>query len=235
MHSCLRCFKPHIFFLFIQWLLPAPLSVPRSPPASLALNCPLLERMENAPSASTGRWTRSSTPADTCVCATTVGWSWRDRLMRAAQYAGGRSKMWSKHIGRDFNRRCDFTAGTTCFPFSGFVGHRPWPRLKIATPGHNCAYISMFFTGKSFLENDQTLHTQACDWAHFNAYCKHEWLYFWLRKTMRITRSSFFPHLMSLRSHVVSRKTCCEYFVFTFIVLDLCVLQQNMWTVVYDF
>lgn len=34
--------------------------------------------------------------------------------------------------------------------------------------------------------------------------------------------------------YLLSRKSCCEYFVPTF-VLDLCVLQQNMWTVVYDF
>lgn len=144
-HSCLLHFKPHLFFLFIQWLLPAPLSVPRSLPPSLPQNCPLLEKMENAPSASTGRWTQSSTPADTCVCATTVGWSWRDRLMHAAQYAGGRSRTWSKHIGRDSRDSSTGVVtsllGATCFPFSGFVGHRSWPQLKIATPGHNCAYI----------------------------------------------------------------------------------------------
>lgn len=35
--------------------------------------------------------------------------------------------------------------------------------------------------------------------------------------------------------YLLSRKACCEYFVLTLIVLDLCVLQQNMWTVVYDF
>lgn len=113
MHSCL----PHLLFLFIQWLLPAPLSVPRSLPPSPLQNCPLLGKTENAPFALTRRWTRSSTPVDTCVCATTVGWSWSDRSMRAVRYAGGRSKMWSKHIGPDgFNGCRDFTARCHLFP-----------------------------------------------------------------------------------------------------------------------
>lgn len=33
----------------------------------------------------------------------------------------------------------------------------------------------------------------------------------------------------------VEKNPCCEYFVLTFSVLDLCVLQQNTLTVVYDF
>lgn len=84
-----------------QWLLPAPLSAPRSHPPSLLRSCPLLAKTVNAPSASIRRWTRSSTPAATCVCATTAGWSWRDRSTPAAPYAGGPLKTLSKHIGRD--------------------------------------------------------------------------------------------------------------------------------------
>lgn len=84
-----------------QWLLPAPLSAPQSHPPSLLRSCPLLAKTVNAPSASIRRSTRSSTPAATCVCATTAGWSWRDRSTPAAPYAGGPLKTLSKHIGRD--------------------------------------------------------------------------------------------------------------------------------------
>lgn len=103
MHPCLLFFKipTYVFLLFLQWLLPARLSV--LPPLRLSLpqNCPLQEKTENAPFALTKRSTQLSTPADTCACATTAGSSWKDRLMPAVRYAGGLSKMLSKHIGRD--------------------------------------------------------------------------------------------------------------------------------------
>ncbi len=35
--------------------------------------------------------------------------------------------------------------------------------------------------------------------------------------------------------YLLSRKACCEYSVLALVVLDLCVLQQNTRTVVYDF
>lgn len=95
---CLNC---PLYLLLLQSRLPAPPSVHPSPPASPARSCPLLARTVNALFASTKRWTPSSTPAGTCVCATTAGSSWRGRSTPAARSAGGPSKMSSKHTGHN--------------------------------------------------------------------------------------------------------------------------------------
>ncbi len=151
MHACLPNSRPtHVFLLSLQWLLPAPLSVLRSLPPSPPQNRPLLEKTESAPFASTRRWTRSSTPVDTCVCATTVGWSWRDRSMRAVRYAGGQSKTLSKRTGRDGpdvkNRCSDFHCWMPpVFPSQAWLDTDLGPNRRLATPGHNCAYISILY------------------------------------------------------------------------------------------
>lgn len=94
--------KSFFFFLSVpQSPLPAPLSARLSLPRSPLRSCPLLAKAENAPSASTRRWTRSSTPAATCACATTAAWSSRGRSTRAAPSAGGPSKTSSRRTGRD--------------------------------------------------------------------------------------------------------------------------------------
>lgn len=104
--------------------------------------------MENAPFALTRRWTLLSTPADTCVCATTAGWSWSDRSMHAVRYAGDPLKMWSRRIDREgffFGRlRCFFLR--LCWPQS-------WSLIwRLATPGYNCARVK--YTRRIFLSGD---------------------------------------------------------------------------------
>lgn len=103
--------------------LPAPLSARRSLLRSPLRSCPLLAKMENAPSASTRRWTRSSTPAATCACATTAGWSSRGRSTRAVPSAGGPSRTSSRRIGRDGPHASSYCVlRAVVFSTSGWVG-----------------------------------------------------------------------------------------------------------------
>lgn len=127
----------------LQWRLPAPPSVRPFPQPSAARSCLLLARTENALFASTRRWTPSSTPAATCVCATTAGLSWRDRSMHAAPSAGGPSKMSSRHTGHnDPGVQTGATTTTTagCHPCLTLRFGLTLLNWRSAIPKHNCAY-----------------------------------------------------------------------------------------------
>lgn len=96
----LFCFLFHTshLFLFSPQVQPRALPSPatQSPPPSRPARA---RGATSAPSATRTWWTRSSTPADTCVSATPVASSSRRWPTRAAPSAGGQSKISSRPTG----------------------------------------------------------------------------------------------------------------------------------------
>lgn len=146
------------FFLSVpQSPLPAPLSARRSLLRSPLRSCPLLAKTENAPSASTRRWTRSSTPAATCACATTAGWSSRGRSTRAVPSAGGPSRTSSRRIGRDgaaHEQVLRLARGGLLHLRTGWTWKSIWRWAKLR---HNGAYFFFFFFRICFLEVEKKM------------------------------------------------------------------------------
>lgn len=107
----------------------------------------------------------------------------------------------------------------TYVPFSGLVGQGSWPQLEISqTRTWLClSFILSIISGETA-------------GGHLNT--KTAYMSFILAK-----KEDFCAPILCLLCHMylLSRKATCTYFVFTLIVLDLCVLQQNMPPVVYDF
>lgn len=182
--------------------------------------------MGNAPFALIRRWTQSSTPVDTCVCATTAGWSWRDRSMPAVQYAGGLSKMLSKHIGHDEPKCLDRCYVFHCWMPPVFHSQacleKSWPQLEIS---QTWTWLCLSFI-LSAISGETAV-------GRFNT--KAAYMSFILAKKETFVLP-FCMWCLLCHMYLLSRNATCIYFcLFTLIVLDLCVLQQNIPPVVNDF